>query len=189
MEMLPLMLDGEDAIDFYRSTPDKTDAFKAKVIAVMITDGFSNGQIRDELKIQKDYVVSHYKRVGTTLNDEQLQLWHNNPSNITLGHARAVSSMKSPALREQTLRKLLTTKISVAKLEKMAATGEQQDDIDDIEKHLKQYAGYMSEVTGRVVDIKMKKGEKMGKITLSWTGYDDLDDVAKALGFKPSDYM
>lgn len=184
MDRLPALLDAEDALDVLRSTPKPSQALLALIIAEL-SKTHVNRKIRALTGIRKDYQVSHLKRAGKVLSVEQLNLWHNNPKMISLGHVRALCSMSS-SQREYYLRKLLTTKITVGELEAIAAkrsltTGHASD--------LERYARKMGEATGRIVTLSYRPALSMGKITLSWHGYDDLDAIAQKLGFNPQEYL
>ncbi len=184
MDNLPILIDADDAIDAYFNNKPASKALQAKIIALLSEEGFTNGQIRQALQIEKDYVVSHLKRAGETLTDTQLTLWHNNPQRITLGHIRALCSL-NPDQREQYLRQLLQTRVSVNHLERIS----QGHDNSAIDQDLKRYEQKMSEVTGRMVELSYDPSHRSGKITLSWHGFDDLDDVAARFGFKASEHI
>ncbi len=136
--------------------------------------------------IKHDYTVSHLKRVGKTLTHEQLELWHNNPRRITLTHVRALCRMRSQQ-RDELFRKLLATKMTSAQLEAIAAKRQATDFSN--ESGLDRYARKMSEVTGRVISFSYRPALQPGKITLSWQGYDDLDELSKNLGFDAQSYI
>lgn len=189
MEKLPFLLSSRHALEVYNETSEKTDAFCALVVGILTEDGKTNPQIRELLDIKHAYTVSYYRKAAKALTEEQLNLWHKNPLQITLGHVRAICRMKK-SQREGILRKLLATKLSVATLEKMAATGTTEDNSDDLQAHFKRYAEHMSQQIGRIVDISYNaKNGKMGRISVSWNGYEDLDNIAKALGFNPEDHL
>lgn len=184
MDTLPHLLNSDDALDVLKTTPSPSHALLALVVAEL-SKTHVNRDIRTLTGIRKDYVVSHLKRAGKTLSHEQLELWHNNPTSITLGHVRALCSMLA-SQREHYLRKLLAVKITVGELEAIAAkrsltTGNESD--------LERYARKMGEVTGRIVTLSYRPALSMGKITLSWHGYDDLDTIAQKLGFNPQEHF
>ena len=118
MTVLPLLLDADEAIQYFRNSDSLSDAVKATVVAAMHNDGYSNKQIRDSLNIKEVYTITHLKRVGTSLSQNELSLWHRNPTKITLGHVKAITKLAGP-LREALLRKLLSTKMSVRQFEKI----------------------------------------------------------------------
>jgi len=190
MESLPFIFDTKEAIDYYHQHPGCTDAIKAYIVAFLFGEGLENTDIRQALKIEKIYLVSHLKRAGTLLSEEEIELWHNNPRSITLGHVRAVA--KLPFIdRDRLLRKLLPgvskENKSVAKYESIArslAKGEEiKKDVDII-----RYEERMQEVTGRVTKIRYNQAKRSGTITLDFFSLDSLDDIAKALGFNAEEH-
>jgi len=177
MKSLPLILSREDAISYYKNTSHITDAEKAYVVRVLSQEGLSNRCIRQTLNICKVYTVTHYKRVGTALSDDEIELWMNNPSHITLGHVRAIA--KFPRLtREPLLRDLLTKKISVHQYE-MIAQGKREESNTDV----KRYALGMEDQLGRPVSIQYNAKKCSGTLMLSFYGLDDLDDIGGSLGY------
>lgn len=177
MKSLPLILSREDAINYYKSTSHITDAEKSYVVRILSEEGLSNKCIRQALNIQKVYTVTHYKRAGTALSDDEIELWMNNPSQITLGHVRAIA--KIPRLkREPLLRELLAKKISVHQYE-MIAQGKREESNTDV----KTYAQGMEDQLGRPVSIQYNAKKCSGTLTLGFYGLEDLDDVGESLGY------
>jgi len=177
MKSLPLILSREDAINYYNNTSGMTDAEKAYVVRILSEEGLSNKCIRQALGIHKVYTVTHYKRVGTALSDDEIELWMNNPCQIKLGHVRAIA--KFPRLtREPLLRELLAKKISVHQYE-MIAQGKREESHTDV----KIYAQGMEDQLGRPVSIQYNAKKSSGSITLGFYGLNDLDDVSESLGY------
>ncbi len=185
MAALPWFLERQDALDALNSPVKPSQALLALVVAMLSQDS-TNREIRAITGIQHAYTVSHLKRAGKTLTYEQLELWHANPTRITLTHVRALCGMPAQQ-RDQWLHKLLATRIPSTQLEAVAAK-RQPSDLGN-ESDLERYARKMSEATGRVITLSYRPALQTGKITLSWHGYDDLDDIAKKMGFIPSDYL
>lgn len=185
MEELPFFVDIEDAVEFYELNPNRTNAVKAYTVAFLSKEGLANKDIRDKLKIKDVYTVTHLKRTGSLLSDTELTLWHNNPTNITLGHTRAIAKLPRQQ-REDLLRGLLTKKTAVHKFELIA-----QGKIENHEKDtdIKRYELIMSEVLGRPIKIRFNQAKKSGTLALDFFGLDDLEDLSKALGFKSEDHL
>lgn len=181
MESLPLLIDAEEAEHFYKSHPDNTDAAKAYAIGVMSNDGYSNTEIREALEIDKVYTVTHFKRAGTLLSIDELDLWHKNPGRITLGHVRAIAKLKREK-REALLRDLLSKKHSVAEYEAIGRGQEKSKDAD-----IKRFEQLMSEALGRDIKIQYNKAKQYGRITLGFFTLNDLDEIAEKLGFLPEE--
>lgn len=195
MESLPLILDTDEAIDYFNQHPNCTDAIKAYIVAFLFSEGLENADIRTALNIEKIYLVSHLKRAGNLLSEEELELWHNNPIAITLGHVRAIAKLPYKK-RDELLRDLLTGKNknddkrnskSVARYESIARSllkGEAiEKDVD-----IKRYEELMQGVTGRVTKIRFNHAKQSGTISLDFFSLDSLDDIAKALGFNAEDH-
>ena len=181
MHRLPLLLDDEEALDFFHSQARPSDPIKAHVIRVLAKEGYKNRHIREALGINKVYTVTHLLRVGIALSDDEMELWHKNPGRITLGHLRAIIKLKRNT-REALIRKLLVSRTPVHQLEALAKGQNQKQDID-IEK----FARTMSEVTGRPTSVRFSKRKKTGTLTLSFYNLDDLDDLCEKLGYRPQD--
>ncbi len=182
---LPYFVEREDALNALKGPEKPSEALLALIVAELARES-PNREIRVITGIKQVYTVSHLKRAGKTLTHEQLELWHNNPKRITLTHVRALCRMRSQQ-REQMLRKLLSTKMTSAELEAIAAK-RQTSDLGN-ESDLDRYARKMGEVTGRVVSLSYRPALQSGKITLSWQGYDDLDELSLNLGFDSSEYI
>lgn len=183
MDILPLFLDTEEAIDYFHQHNDCTDATKSSVIAYLHNDGFKNADIRKALGIEKVYLVTHLKRAGISLSETELELWHNNSKSITLGHVRAIA--KLPRFkREELLRGLLIKKTSVSKFESLAKGNDVEKDVD-----IKRYEELMQSAIGRLVKIKYNKAKLSGSITIDFFSLDSLDDISKLLGFDASKHI
>ncbi len=178
MKMLPILLDDQEAIRYYHETARISDAEKAYVIRILSQEGYQNKRIRDVLTIAKVYTVTHLKRVGTVLSEDELELWLNNPQKITLGHVRAVAKLPQPK-RETLLRELLAKKISVHECEVIAKGQSEEKDVD-----VKRYAQDMEDQLGRPVSIRYNPAKCSGSLTLQFFGLDDLDDVSGLLGYE-----
>ena len=187
MHTLPHVTNSYEALDALKRTSTPTRAFLALVVAILSKE-HTNREIRAITGIHQDYTVSHLKRAGKKLTYEQLELWHNNPQSITLGHVRALCRMPSTQ-REHYLRKLLAVKITVDKLEVIAA---KRSTATNDENDTKLYAEAISRATGRVVTIsqpQVKAGIPIGEIRLGWYGYDDLEQIAGLLGYNPQEEL
>ncbi len=191
LESLPLILDTDEAIDYFNQHPNCTDAIKAYIVAFLFGEGLENADIRTALNIEKIYFVSHLKRAGTLLSEEELELWHNNSRVITLGHVRAVSKLPFQT-RDKLLRDLVEGRggkggRSVSRYESIARSllkGEAiEKDVD-----IKRYEELMQSVTGRVTKIRFNHAKQSGTISLDFFSLDSLDDIAKALGFNAEDH-
>jgi ParB family chromosome partitioning protein len=180
MSDMPLLLDADDAIEYY-SRPGLTDAERAFVVAFLSTKGYRNKSIRNALGIKNVYTVSHLSRAGS-LTDAELTLWHRNPHRIKLGHIRAVASLPA-AHREDVLRGLLVRRRSVRDL---VATLRGDDVVDNAD--IKRYEQVMGDVLGRVVKVRFDDSGS-GSLSLSFHGLDDLDDITQRLGFDPKGRM
>lgn len=183
MSTLPYLIDADEAIKYYKGKTDLTDAEKAYVVAMLSKEGRSNKDIRKLLGIDKVYTVSHLKRVGTCLTESELNLWHKNPSRITLGHARAIAKLPTWK-REELLRSLLTKRTPVQKYEAIA-----KGNGDDRDTDIKRYERVMGDVLGRQINIRFNPAKHSGSVTLDFFGLDDLDHISRLLGFKPEDHI
>jgi ParB family chromosome partitioning protein len=177
--VLPLLLDAEEAIDYARSNPMTSDAVRAWIVAILSREGYANGDIREALGIGPVYAVTHLKRVGLALSEDEMELWHQNPRRITLGHVRAIWKLPR-AEREEMLRGLLRVKTPVSEFERIAKGEQDEHDCD-----IKRFETLMGEVLGRNIRIQYKKATQTGTLTLDFFTLDDLDDVAKKLGYAP----
>lgn len=183
MSSLPYLIDADEAIEYYKGRSDLTDAEKAYVVAMLSKEGRSNKDIRKSLGIDKVYTVTHLKRVGTCLTESELNLWHKNPSRITLGHARAIAKLPT-SKREELLRSLLTKRTPVHKFEAIA-----KGKVDDRDTDIKRYERIMGEVLGRQINIRFNPAKLSGSVTLDFFGLDDLDHISRCLGFKAEDHL
>lgn len=183
MNQLPLLADVEEAIEHYRAHPYATDAEKAYVVAMLSRHGMSNAQIRHALGIPKVYTVTHLKRAGMSLSDSELLLWHRNPHRITLGHVRAIAKLPQ-AQKENLLRDLLLRKTPVHQFEALAQGKGMERDADVV-----RYESVMGEVLGRRIKIQYNQAKRSGSITLDFYTLDDLDAIAKSLGFDAEQHL
>lgn len=179
MNEFPFLIDDFDAIEFYRSKPNSSNAIKAFVVGILTKSGYRNRKIRDVLGIEKVYTVTHLKRAGSALSEAQLLLWHNNPEKVTLGHVRVIASQSHDRI-EYFLRELLARGISVSELASIVENKEEKSD-DNIDK----YAALIQETLGRDVEICHRKKKGSGNITLSYFSIDDLEYLVESLGVKP----
>lgn len=177
MSNLPFVTDWKEAVSYFHKSDDLNDAQKSYIIGFLAKEGKSNAEIRQLLGIQKVYTVTHYKRAGTLLSEEELQLWSRNPIRITLGHIRAVTSLPR-AKREALLRGILTSRKSVQELVLIAKGKEPGLDVD-----IKRFAIEMGESIGRNVAISFDKVKGRGSLTLDFYSLDDLDDLSSKLGY------
>lgn len=177
MNNLPFVIDWKEAFSHFHKDIDLNDAQKSYLIGFLAKKGKSNAEIRSLLGIRKVYTVTHYKRAGTLLSEEELQLWNRNPTRITLGHVRAVTSLPR-AKREALLRGLLTSKKSVQELVLIAKGKENGLGVD-----IKRFATEMGESIGRNVEISYDRIKRRGSLTLDFYSLDDLDDLSSKLGY------
>ena len=187
MHPLPHLTTPNEALDALKRISTPTQAFLALVVA-LLSKVHTNREIRAITGIHHDYTVSHLKRAGKKLTRKELELWHNNPQSITLGHVRVLCRMPSTQ-REHYLRKLLAVKITVSKLETIAA---KRSTITNDENDCELYAQKISRATGRAIAIsqpKLKGNVWIGKMILGWYGYEDLERIAKLLGYNPQEEL
>ncbi|MCG8612265.1 MAG: transcriptional regulator [Pseudomonadales bacterium] len=183
MNNLPFLIDADEAIEYYNGQKELTDAEKAYVVSILYKEGYSNKKIREALGIRKVYTVTHLKRAGTHLSESELELWHKNPTRITLGHVRAIAKLPQPK-REELIRNLLTIRTPVHKFEAIAQGKPEYADAD-----IKRYEQIMGEVLGRQIKIRFNAVKRTGSITLDFFGLDDLDDISKSMGFKAEEHI
>lgn len=182
MDVLPLLIDAGEAIEFARSNRITTDAMMALIVATISRDGYSNSEIRAALDIGPVYRVTHLKRVGLALSEDEMELWHQNPSRITFGHVRAIWKFPRED-REKMLRDLLLVQTPVSEFERIA-----RGEVEDVDCDVNRYATLMGEVLGRGVRIKYDKSKKVGSITLDFFTLDDLEDLSMKLGYRPEEF-
>ncbi len=180
MRDLPTFIDSDDAIEYYT---DQTceEAEKAYITAYLSKEGFTNRDIRAALDIEKVYTVTHLKRAGS-LSEEALVLWLNNPGKLSLSHMRVISRLPEPQHLEA-LRKVIAHRWSVEQLIRFIQNDPDQD-ADVI-----RFTERMSEVLGRSINIQFDKRKQSGSLTLDFWSLDDLDGLAKQLGFEPSEWL
>ena len=182
MEYLPDIFDEDEAIEVIQDSTT-TDAAKAYAYGLLSNWGHSNHAIRDMTGVDKVYVVTHYKRAGTKLSDDELVLWHNNPRRITLGHIRACLKMDERE-REELLRDLLIKKKSVSEVSDIANKRTAFSDAD-----LKRYINEVTEKIGRNMKFNYKPMKGSGTITLDFYDLADLDYLVGMLGYtKEAEY-
>ncbi len=173
---LPILLCPEEAIDDYLSN-NLSDTEKAYIVAYLSKEGFSNRQIREALKIDRVYTVTHLKRAGS-ISEQALLLWLNHSHKIKLGHIRVITRLK-PEQHLTILEKVIRQRLSVHQLT-LIAEGKDQDDAN-----IKRYVSQMAETIGRSVTLNYNSSQKKGSITLDFWSLDDLDEIAKRLGYVP----
>ncbi|QCF28112.1 transcriptional regulator [Hydrocarboniclastica marina] len=178
--LMEMYLDPEEAISHAKSGQKLSDAQRAHLIKFLSDEGLSNSEIREALGIEQPYTVSHLKRAGR-LSEEELILWHNNPTRITLGHVRAVSGLPERK-RSAMLRELIARKIPVHQYEVLARGESVQDDVN-----IKRYEELLSEQSGYPIAIRYNKRKRMGSITVQYFSLDELDTIASKLGFRGED--
>jgi ParB family chromosome partitioning protein len=178
---LPLLLNADEAIEYYENHPDSTDAEKAYVVRVLVNEGFANKAIRAALGIKKVYTVTHFIRAGTRLSEDELNLWHKNPDKISLGHVRAIAKFPRKK-REPLLRKLLETSTSVHEFESIAQGKAVGNDFDT-----KRYEEQMEEVLGRPIRLKYNKATQSGSLTVRFFRLSDLNNISGHLGLQLKD--
>jgi ParB family chromosome partitioning protein len=99
----------------------------AWIIATLSRGGYLNSDIREALVIGPVYRVTHLKRAGLALSEDEMELWHQNPTRITLGHVRAIWKLPRTE-RENMLRNLLLVKTPVSEFERIArGEGDKRD--------------------------------------------------------------
>lgn len=185
MDDLPLLIDADEAAE-YMKNHRCDDATKAYAIGVMSKDGYSNKKIREATGIDTVYTVTHYKRAGTKLSEDEIRLWHKNPKRITLGHVRVVARLPRFE-REKLLRDLISKEIdgkpiSVSTLKEIAKGKVPTKDSD-----IKSLENAMEEVLGRQLNIQFNKEKKTGSIKLSFFTLDDLERICNSLGYRSNE--
>lgn len=178
MDLLPYFVDKEEAIDYYHAQTNKNDALKAYIVGFLSKEKMSNKNIRSALGIEQVYTVTHLKRAGTRLSEDELTLWFNNPEKISLGHVRAIAKLEQPK-REPLLRELLVKRIPVQNYESLARGEEEERDVD-----IKRLEELIASQLGREVSISYSSRKKTGTISLGYYQLDDLDRIISKLGFK-----
>ena len=181
MSNFPLLLDTEEALEHYLLPGERSDAEKAYIVSIFSKDGHSNSKIRELLSIEKVYTITHLKRVGLSLTDTELALWHNNPHKITFGHVRAVAKLPETK-RMKLLRELLSKKMSVRLFEQLA-----KEKPDERDFNTQRYEETVTKVLGRGVKIKYNPVKKTGSILLDFYRLEDLTDILAALGYAPKE--
>jgi ParB family chromosome partitioning protein len=178
MNGLPILLDTDDALSFYRSQANPNNPMKAIVVGLLAKEGYQNRDIREALNIRKVYTVTHLLRVSKALTDDEMDLWYRNPERITLGHLRAIAKFPH-AKRESLIRRLLTSKIPVHQFEALARGEDQSRDID-----IQNFVEKMSEATGRPTTVTFNKKKQAGTLTLTFFDLNDFDALCRMLGYK-----
>ena len=158
---------------------DCSDAEKVYAIGFMARAKKKNTDVRAVAGFKKNYEASHFMRMGKVLSEEELLIWHRNPQRISLGHARALARFKDPKQRLKLFEDLLVKRIPVQTLERMVKGVDTSKDVD-----VKRFERVVSESIGRPLDIKFNQNEKKGEITLTFFGWEDLDIIVEALGYK-----
>jgi ParB family chromosome partitioning protein len=181
MKGLPVLLDADDALAFYRNQSNPNNPIKAFVVGVLAQEGYQNKDIREALEITQVYTVTHLLRVSKALTEIEMDLWYRNPDRITLGHLRAIAKLPADK-RESLIRQLLTLKTPVHKFEALARGADQSLDVD-----IKNFVERMSEATGRPTTVTFDKKKKTGTLTLTFDDLDDLDGLCRMLGFNNQD--
>jgi ParB family chromosome partitioning protein len=178
MSGLPILLDAEDALAFYRGNANPDNPTKAFVVGVLAQEGYRNRSIRDALGINQVYAVTHLLRVSKALTREEMDLWYRNPQRITLGHLRAIAKLPQ-VKREPLMRTLLTSKIPVHQFEALARG---EDEIQDI--NIKKFVERMSESIGRPITVTFDKKKKAGTLSLAFYDLNDFDALCTTLGYR-----
>ena len=164
-----------EAIQYALTTPDAGSAQLAAIVAFLSANGLTNREIRARLNIEKVYTVTHLKRAGTALTPEEIELWHNNPTRITLGHIRAIAKLPLTS-REPLLRSLLLKKQPVSNFEALAK-GKQAENSADI----RQFERMIGDILGRDIKVDYNPRNSCGSLLLSFYGLDDLENITAAL--------
>lgn len=182
MELLPDLTDITDALSYWMDSQPAHPAVSSYVAGYLASKKISNKESRALMEIDKVYIMTHFRRLGTSLNRTCLELWLNNPTKITMGHARAISSMKEGE-REKLLRDLLVKKQSVRQMESLVNgdPGQRDADIQALERS-------MSEKVGYPITIKWSREKSIGALSIKFFSLDNLDDLSRRLGFKPDDF-
>lgn len=178
MDLLPYFVDKEEAIDYYHAQTSKNDALKAYIVGFLSKEKMSNKNIRSALGIEQVYTVTHLKRAGTRLSEDELTLWFNNADKISLGHVRAIAKLDQ-VKRERLLRDLLVKRIPVQHYESLARGEKEERDVD-----IKRLEEQMSSQLGREIHISYSSRRKTGTISLGYYQLEDLDRIITKLGFR-----
>jgi len=181
MHKLPLLIDADEAISFYKDQTSLSSCVSAYVVGILANEGWPNSKIRSSLDIEKVYTVTHLKRVGTALSILEFDLWYANQNRITLGHLRAIAKMPG-AKREALMRDLLVKRISVHDFEDLAKGKKLEQSVD-----VKRFERLMSEKIGRDLNLIFDTKKHNGSITLHFSNLGDLDTITSALGFNLMD--
>lgn len=163
------------ATDFFISQTNLTSAQQACVVAFLNQRGMTNRDIRSALCIDKVYTVTHLKRTGTALSLIELELWHQNPDRISLGHVRAITKLPMEQ-RESLLRELLVRKIPVSHFEAIAKGKHIETDAD-----IKRFERVIGDMLSREIEVQYNQKTGSGCLSLSFTGLDDLEQMTAAL--------
>ncbi|HDZ37060.1 MAG TPA: transcriptional regulator [Marinobacter sp.] len=176
-----LLVDAEEAVEYANKTPNLTDAQKAHLIGFLSDEGLRNSEIREALDIDRPYTVSHLKRAAR-LSENELTLWHNNPTKITLGHVRAIANFPE-ARRTKMLRDLLARRIPVHEYESIARGEASEIDVD-----IKRFQESVSEQTGHPISIRYNSRKRSGSISIQFFSLGELEDIAEQLGYKRDEF-
>jgi ParB family chromosome partitioning protein len=182
MELLPDLTDTADALLYWSDSQPAHPAVASYVAGFLASKKISNKESRALMEIDKVYTMTHFRRLGTSLPRSCLELWLNNPGKITMGHSRAIASLKADE-REKRMRDLLVKKQTVRDIESLA-NGEsvQRDaDIDSLQRS-------MGEAIGYPITIKWSRDKRVGSLSIRFFSLDNLDDLGKRLGYQPDDY-
>ncbi len=174
----PILYSEFDIIEYYDH--NLSDPQKAYAIAEL-SKFYTNQQIRTKLEIRAASTVSYFKRAGSVLSIDELELWNRNTQRITLGHIRAILNYQ-PSQRDTILRDILAKGLSVRQVESIGKQAPYSTN-SDIEK----YALDMSEQLGCTVNISYNPNKQSGVLSISYFSLDDLADKANKLGYNPED--
>tara|TARA_R110001592_G_scaffold316364_1_gene592787 strand:- start:26899 stop:27450 length:552 start_codon:yes stop_codon:yes gene_type:complete len=181
MELLPDLVSIEDALGYWRDMQPAHESIAAHVAGYLSMKKIGNKESRELLGISKVYEMTHLRRIGTLLSRTCLELWLNNPHRIGIGHMRAITSMPK-SQQEEKLRSILTRRVSVRDLESIA-----RGDEIVIDHEIKLFQERMGEAIGYPVGVKWLKESGKGTISIKFFSLNDLDELARRLGYDTND--
>ncbi len=179
---LPTFANADDAIIYYRAQQKPNSAVSAYVVASLSRFGMRNREIRAALNISRHYVVSHLKQAGLALSRELIELWNKNSDTLTLRHVRLIARQPVER-REELIRTVLERRLSIRKL------AAHINDKKSIDPNIARFAQLMSESIGRPVTLEYDSDKQTGTLSLRFFSLDDLDLLARRLGFDPSEHF
>ena len=181
MELLPDLVSVDDALSYLKDMQPSHDAVSAYVAGYLSSKKISNKECRKLMGVKQVYKMTHLRRIGSFMSRTCLELWLNNPHTIGMGHMRAIASMPL-SQHEDTLRSILARGLSVRQLEGMA-----RGDAQILDHEIKLFQEKMGEAIGYPVGVKWIKESNRGTLSIKFFSLNDLDELARRLGYRPND--